>query len=200
MIGIIDYGMGNLKSIFKAIRYLGYQVKLVKEPADLKSVSGMILPGVGAFPKAMENLKKLGYPTMIKTMIKQGKPILGICLGMQLLFARGYEGMAVSGLEILPGEVRRIKSAENLKIPHMGWNRLQIKKHPLWQGLSSESFMYFVHSYALQQMTADVIGTTFYGQEIPVAVAHNNVLGVQFHPEKSGREGLMILNNFGRML
>lgn len=200
MIGIIDYGMGNLKSIYNAIKYLGYPVKLVKEPRELMTVAGVILPGVGAFPKAMENLREKGFPAGIKMVIEQGKPFLGICLGMQLLFTRGYEGIEVAGLQILPGEVRKIQPTGSLKVPHMGWNRLQLREHPLWQGLSFHPFMYFVHSYALSQITAEVIATTDYGQEISVAVAEKNIFGVQFHPEKSGSDGLMILNNFGRMI
>ena len=200
MIGIIDYGMGNLKSIVNAINYLGFQVKLVKEPRELMTVAGVILPGVGAFPKAMKNLIDQGFPAVIKTVVKQGKPFLGICLGMQLLFMRGYEGNEVAGLEIIPGEVKKIQPEGRLKVPHMGWNCLKLKEHPLWQGLSLKPYMYFVHSYALSQMTSEVIATADYGQEIPVAVAERNVFGVQFHPEKSGSDGLMILNNFGRMI
>ncbi|AZR74029.1 imidazole glycerol phosphate synthase, glutamine amidotransferase subunit [Anoxybacter fermentans] len=199
MIGIIDYGMGNLKSIRKAMEYLNYPVKMITRPEEIQKMSGLILPGVGAFPKAMENLIRNGFVEAIKYAIDQGKPFLGICLGMQLLFEVGYEDQKASGLGFLSGEVKRLKGG--VKIPHMGWNRIYCKvEHPLWQGLSKEPYMYFVHSYALSEMTDDVIATTIYGEEIPVAVARENIMGVQFHPEKSGDEGLRILKNFGEMV
>ncbi len=199
MIGIIDYGMGNLKSIYKAMEYLGYSVKLITKPEEFKKVNGLILPGVGAFPKAMENLYKSGLIDEMRNVIDQGKPFLGICLGMQMFFEMGYEDQPVEGLGLLAGEVKRLK--DGVKIPHMGWNRLNFKvDHPLWQGLSSEPYMYFVHSFVLNRMTEDVIGTAIYGEEISVAVARNNIMGVQFHPEKSGEEGLKILRNFGELI
>ncbi len=199
MIGIIDYGMGNLKSIYKAMEYLGYSIRFVTKPNELKEVSGLILPGVGAFSQAMENLNKVGLVEEIQNVAVQGKPILGICLGMQLLFEIGYEGQRTEGLGLLSGGIDKLK--KGVKIPHMGWNRLHCKtNHPLWVGLSAEPYMYFVHSFALNQMTEDVIGTTIYGEEIPVAVARNNLMGVQFHPEKSGEEGLRILRNYGELI
>ncbi len=199
-VGIIDYGMGNLKSIYKAMEYLGYRVKIIETPDALLNVDRIILPGVGAFPRAMENLAAGGFINEMKLAIDQGKPFLGICLGMQLLFEKGYEDREVAGLGILQGEVKRLDT--KLKIPHMGWNRLCMRgrTHPLFARISSAPYMYFVHSFALSQLTDDVIGYTVYGKELGVAVARNNVFGVQFHPEKSGEEGLRILRNFGEMV
>lgn len=201
MIGIIDYGMGNLKSIYKAMEFLGYEVKLVTRSEELAQVQGIILPGVGAFPGAMENLNRGGFVQAIRESVDTGTPFLGICLGMQLLFQWGYEGgEKCPGLAILPGEVTELQV--ELKVPHMGWNQLERVRqdHPLWNGLSEGANLYFVHSFALNQMTEDVIGTTDYGRKIPIAVARENVMGVQFHPEKSGQSGLQILRNFGGMV
>lgn len=199
MIGIIDYGMGNLKSVSRALEFLEYPAQIVDSPDQLEKMSGLILPGVGSFPKAMENLIGSGFIPSLKREISTGKPLLGICLGMQLLFQMGYEEEPVEGLGLLKGQVKRLTG--DLKIPHMGWNRLICKKdHPLWEGLTDQPYLYFVHSFALDQITPDVIGTTIYGEELPVAVARDNLMGVQFHPEKSGEDGLKILRNFGEMI
>ncbi len=199
MIGIIDYGMGNLKSIYKAFEFLGYPVKFITSPDGLDGLSGAVLPGVGAFPEAMDNLTGAGFPEAIKGFIKSGRPFLGICLGMQLIFELGFENKKRAGLGLLPGQINSIKG--EVKVPHMGWNRLEISRpHFLWKGLSPEPYLYFVHSYVLDSITQDVIGTTNYGKTIPAAVARDNVIGLQFHPEKSGNEGLIILKNYGEML
>lgn len=199
MIGIIDYGMGNLKSIYKAFEHLGYPVKFISKPGDFNDLKGLVLPGVGAFPEAMKNMIKSGLSSTIKEYAASGKPLLGICLGMHLLFEKGYENEVVNGLGLLPGEIKNLSGG--VKIPHMGWNMLTItRSHPLLQGLSINPYVYFVHSYVLSKKNSNVIGTTTYGKVIPVAVADKNIMGLQFHPEKSGDEGMTILKNFGAML
>lgn len=199
MIGIIDYGAGNLNSICKAWEYLGYNTEIIKKNKDTKKYEALILPGVGAFPEAMERLKENNLITFINKFIETKKPMLGICLGMQLLFEWGYEDEKTKGLDFLPGEI--IKMKDDKKIPHMGWNELEIlKEDPLFNGLPKNPHFYFVHSYQLKEITKEVIAVTEYGEKIPAVVKKGNIIGLQFHPEKSGQNGLKLLENFGRLI
>jgi len=198
MIAIIDYGVGNLRSVQKAFEFLGYSAIVTNKPDEVIEASHVVLPGVGAFGNAMESLKRTDMIDTIFKVIKQGKPFLGICLGMQLLFDRSFEGGIHTGLQLIPGEIKKIPEKPGLKIPHMGWNKLTYSQNPLFEGLGNEPYVYFVHSYYLKtQNTQYVIGTVNYGNEIPVAVNRNNIFGLQFHPEKSGNIGLQIIKNFG---
>ena len=198
MIAIIDYGVGNLRSVQKAFEFLGYSAIVTNKQDEVIEASHVVLPGVGAFGNAMESLKRTDMIDTIFKVIKQGKPFLGICLGMQLLFDRSFEGGIHTGLQLIPGEIKKIPEKPGLKIPHMGWNKLTYSQNPLFEGLGNEPYVYFVHSYYLKtQNTQYVIGTVNYGNEIPVAVNRNNIFGLQFHPEKSGNIGLQIIKNFG---
>lgn len=204
-IAIIDYGMGNLKSVQKAFKTLDLNAIITSSKEEIKSSDKIVLPGVGAFRDAIKELNESGLSETIKEVVKEGKPLLGICLGMQLLFDKSYEYGEYEGLKILPGEIVKFKEEEmqlvdgaHLKIPHMGWNNLSIHKEgPLFTGIKNQSCVYFVHSYYLQT-TADIISaTTDYGMEIAVAAQKDNIFATQFHPEKSGQVGMQILRNFG---
>jgi glutamine amidotransferase len=199
MIAIIDYGMGNLRSVQKGFEYVGCKAEITNEPGKILRAEKVVLPGVGAFSDAMDNLREMGMIDVIYEIINIGKPFLGICLGMQLLMDRSNEGGSFEGLGIIKGEVKRIPPAPGLKIPHMGWNELRFKPGSLlFAGLQPNVDVYFVHSYYVDtQYSEAVIGTTDYGRKITGAVKKGNVTGVQFHPEKSGDAGLQILRNFG---
>jgi len=198
MIAIIDYGMGNLRSVQKAFEYIGHQAVITQEPKRILSADKVVLPGVGAFADAMGNLRRMGLIETIEELVARKKPLLGICLGMQLFFEKSCEGGFCRGLSLIPGEIKKIPQALGLKVPHMGWNLLSYKQSPLFEGLGRSPYVYFVHSYYLETSYQEfVIGTTRYGKEIPVAVNRNRLYGVQFHPEKSGEVGLKILKNFG---
>lgn len=194
-LAIIDYGMGNLRNVQKAFTKLGISSIITNQAEVILKADAVILPGVGAIKDAMETLDQSGLSDTIRDCIKQGKPFLGICLGMQLLFEKSYENGIHKGLGILPGEI--VKLDVPLKVPHIGWNTLEItKQEPLFHTIPQQSFVYFVHSYYLET-TADVVSAyTDYGKPIAIAVQHGNVYGVQFHPEKSGEVGLEILRNF----
>ena len=198
MIAIIDYGMGNLRSVQKAFEYLGNKAVITQQPSEIQKADKVVLPGVGAFRDAMQTIKKKGIDKVLYDVVEQKKPLLGICLGMQMFFEKSYEYGEHKGLGILQGEI--VKLPENVKIPHMGWNSLNIKKKsPLFEGLSEEPYVYFVHSYHLNTEADIVSATTYYGKEIQVAAQKENVFALQFHPEKSGDVGLNILQNFGRL-
>lgn len=199
-IAIIDYGTGNLRSIQKALEYLGFSVEITGDRKTIAGSDGIILPGVGAFPPAMEKLVSSGIDKTIYESVKLNKPILGICLGMQLLFETGYEVKKCEGLGLLKGSVKKIKG--NLKVPHMGWNKLNIDKgSPLFKDIEEGSYVYFVHSfYAEPEERRNLIASTYYGSSLTAAVCEGNIFGVQFHPEKSGKIGLGILKNFGEMI
>ena len=200
MIAIVDYGLGNLSSVQKAFTYLGYQAIVTGNPEALAAAGRGVLPGVGAFGEAMTNLAQGGLIPALQAAVQAGKPLLGICLGLQLLFERSEESPGVTGLSLLPGEVRRIPAAPGLKVPHMGWNVLRYREDPLFRGLSDPCFVYYVHSFYVEPACPEYItGMTFYGRELPVAVRRGRVWGLQFHPEKSGREGLKILKNFAAL-
>lgn len=195
-IGIIDYGMGNLRSVKNAFDFLNCDTVTTTDKAELSKCDALILPGVGAFPDAMKCLHDDKIDEFIRAEIKK-KPLLGICLGMQLLFDRSYEFRLCEGLGLIPGEVVKIE-AGGLKIPHMGWNELKIlNKSKLIDGIKDGSQVYFVHSFmAKAENRQDIICTTEYGVEIPAIVGRGNVYGCQFHPEKSSDIGLRILQNF----
>ena len=190
--------MGNLRSVQKAFEYLGMEAVITEEIEVMQKADKVVLPGVGAFKDAMETIRKKGIDSFLWETVKQQKPLLGICLGMQMFFEKSYEYGEHKGLGILQGEIKRLP--DGVKVPHMGWNSLDIKKKmPLFEGLSQESYVYFVHSYYLQTEADIVSATTYYGKEIQVAAQKDKVFALQFHPEKSGEVGLKILKNFGRM-
>jgi len=198
MIAIIDYGSGNLKSIRNGFHRIGAQALVTKDEEELKKADVMILPGVGAFGTAMENLKK--YEDIIHQHILDEKPFLGVCLGLQVLFSESEESPGITGLDVFSGKVLRFPEtlpANGLKIPHMGWNNLNIQhESPLLEGIGSD-YMYFVHSYYVRPDDEEVVvATVDYGVEVPAVVAQDNVFATQFHPEKSGEVGLEILKNF----
>lgn len=196
---IIDYGLGNLRSVQKGLEYAGARVGISKDPADIKRASGLVLPGVGAF---RDGMKYFGImEKAVGEEVKNSKPLLGICLGMQMLASEGEEGGLTRGLDLIPGRVVRFPHNE-LKVPHMGWNSLKIKKqHPLLRGIQDGSYMYFVHSYYLTTMKKYVLASCKYGVDFPAVISNEeeNVMGTQFHPEKSGEAGLNILKNFVEM-
>lgn len=199
MIAVIDYGAGNIFSVKNALDYLGYENSLTKSAEDIKNADGIILPGVGAFPWAMKMLNESGLVDTIKTEAKK-KPFLGICLGMQLLFDKGYEFEECDGLGLIPGRVDKIEEPD-LVIPHMGWNKLE-KNHdcPLLDGLSDNEYVYFVHSYKAFCEDENLYAYCEYGHKVSALVSDGKtVFGAQFHPEKSGEAGLKILKNFVEM-
>ena len=196
MIAIIDYGMGNLRSVEKAFESLGASCAILSSPVSLPERAGVVLPGVGAFGAAMRNLESGGWVDWIRETVAAGTPFLGICLGHQLLFSESEEGGIFSGLGLFPGRVVMLPSS--VRIPHMGWNRLHlIGTTPLFTGIPEGSFVYFVHSYYVEpEDPAVVAATASYGVEFAASVGRKNVFGVQFHPEKSQAVGLRILKNF----
>lgn len=198
MIAVIDYGMGNLRSVQKAFEFLGFQAVITDNETEVLKADKIVLPGVGAFSDAIKTLKKTGIDEIIKEAAKEKKPVLGICLGMQMLFDKSYENGEHKGLGVLEGEIVKLPQGE--KIPQIGWNSLDIKmESPLFKGLPKEAYVYFVHSYYLQTKAPIVSATCFYGSEIAVAAQKDNIFALQFHPEKSGDTGLKILENFGRI-
>lgn len=198
MIGIIDYGRGNLRSVEKALARLEFPAKIMTDAAELQGVDGIILPGVGAFADAMAALTEQGWIEPLRQYAASGRPFLGICLGMQVLFEVGEEHGEHQGLGLLAGRV--VRFPEGRKIPHMGWNNLR-QENPslLLEGIPDESFFYFVHSYLAVPENPEVIaGTCEYGVRFPALVGQGNVWGAQFHPEKSSPWGLKLLENFGK--
>lgn len=198
MIGIIDYNMGNLASVYNACHLLDAKASIVKDPNELKKFDRVILPGVGAYGDAMEHLIETGMNEAVYEFAKTGKPMIGICLGMQLLFESSQEFGHSNGLGLIDGEVVKFdksKMHEDFKIPHMGWNTIVNKEHPLFEGLHNP-YLYFVHSYHAVTSEKNVIGTTTYGYEFVSAVNKDNIFGFQPHPEKSHNNGLKILKNF----
>ncbi len=201
MIAIIDYGMGNLRSVQKGFARVGCEALVTQDPAAVESAPAVVLPGVGAFADAMENLKKAGMIEVIQRVVAAGKPFLGICLGQQLLFDTSEEFGNTQGLAIFPGKVRRFPEGQ-LKVPHMGWNQaVKQKASPLLKGIPDGSAFYFVHSYYVEPADPELTIThTEYGLPFASVVGRNNVFGIQFHPEKSSDLGLRILQNFGKLV
>lgn len=198
MIAIIDYDAGNIRSVEKAVAFLGEEAVVTRDKESILHADKIILPGVGAFGDAMSKLKTYGLDVVIRQAVAENIPFLGICLGLQLLFERSEESEGVEGLGILKGEVLRIPEAEGVKIPHIGWNSLRYpRKGRLFEGIPEESYVYFVHSYYLKAQEADIVtAETEYGTLIHAAVEKDNVFACQFHPEKSSDTGLNILKNF----
>lgn len=203
MIVIVDYGMGNLRSVGKAFLSQGISASVTRDQDEISRADGLVLPGVGAFGDCMKNLAEYGLVDPIKEHINSGKPFLGICLGLQLLFKGSEESPDVPGLGVLEGSVVRFSQSEDerLKVPHMGWNRISIKKEiPILAGIPDESWFYFVHSYYPVPKDAGVIAVTSrYGVDFTAAVARDNLFACQFHPEKSSADGLRILRNFAAL-
>ena len=197
-IDIIDFGMGNLQSVRNALERLGCEVKISSDPAALPAADALILPGVGAFGEAMNNLqqRKLIEP-LRSAVLDEGKPLLGICLGMQLLADGSEERGNYRGLSLISGQVREIPVFGGLRLPHIGWNGVSVRKRdPLFRDIRDGGAFYFVHSYHFESDPAYVAGVTDYGTEITAAVQKERILGVQFHPERSQRKGLRLLRNF----
>ena len=200
MIAIIDYGAGNLQSVEKALRHLGCQCQITADPGELAAAQAAVLTGVGAFGDAMGQLRARGLEESIRQFVSSGKPFLGICLGLQILFEESEESPGVKGLGLLRGRVLRLPKESGLKIPHIGWNSLSVgKPGGLFAGVEGEPYVYFVHSYYLRAEEDVVTATAEYGTTIHAAVQKGNLLACQFHPEKSGQVGLSLLENFKAM-
>lgn len=199
MIAIIDYGVGNLRSVEKAMHYIGAEAKITSDKDEILSADAVILPGVGAFAEAMDRLKETGLDNVIKKVISDNKPFFGICLGMQLLFDSSEEGgEMVEGLKIFKGKIKRLPQKPGLKVPHMGWNKIEFNnKLKIFNEIKDNAYFYFVHSYYLDSKQREiVIGQTEYGIKFDVAIQSGNVFATQFHPEKSGNWGIKMLENF----
>lgn len=199
MIAIIDYGVGNLRSVEKAFEYIGCDTVITSDRKTILQADAVVLPGVGAFADAMENLGKADMIGVVKEVVSKNTPFLGICLGMQLLFDYSEEGGEnVKGLGIFKGSIKQLPVDKGLKVPHIGWNLLKLKDNcPIFDGLPENPYVYFVHSYYLAADDRDIVkATADYGIEFDAAVGRGNVFAVQFHPEKSGEVGLSMLRNF----
>jgi len=193
---VVDYGAGNLRSVERALCALGFEPLVTNDPTEVLAARALILPGVGAAGHIMNSLRELELDDPIREFIADGKPFLGVCMGMQVLMDRSDEDGGQECLGVFPGRVSRIEA--DLKIPHMGWNSVhQVASHPVWNGIPDETYFYFVHSFAVRPTQADItMATTDYGGAFPSAIGHDNVFGTQFHPEKSGSLGLRIYRNF----
>ncbi len=194
-IAIIDYGLGNLRSVKKAIEKINGKATITKDKSSLIDSDGIIIPGVGAFADGIKNLKP--YEKEIQYALRENKPVLGICLGMQLSLTKSYEGKRErEGLDIVSGEV--VSLPEKVKVPHMGWNNIKIRKnHKIFNGLSKNPYFYFVHSYYTNtESKKDILAECRYGIDFPAVISRKNYIGVQFHPEKSGKDGLKLLKNY----
>lgn len=202
MIAVIDYGAGNLQSVKKALDFIGCENIATANADEIANADGLILPGVGSFGDAMASLRERGLDKVIESEVKKGKPLFGICLGLQLLFEESEESPNVKGLGLLKGKIRKIPKQEGIKVPHMGWNSLEIKnKSGIFENVNDGEFVYFVHSYYLTaDNESDVSARTFYSVPIDAAVCHENISAVQFHPEKSGECGLKMLRSFAKMV
>jgi glutamine amidotransferase len=199
-IAILDYGMGNLRSVEKALERVGVEATITARPDEARAADGLILPGVGAFPAAMRPVRELRLDALVAERLEAGVPVLGICLGMQLLFSASSEKEGAEGLELMPGEVGPLE-APGLKVPHIGWSPVRWERStPLTEGLDSGVPFYFVHSFTPRpRERRDVLGTAEYGERFPCAVERAPLYGVQFHPEKSSVAGLRLLSNFSRI-
>lgn len=198
MIAIIDYDAGNLKSVEKAFISLGQEILVTRDSSEIVEAEKIVLPGVGSFGDAMNNLDRLGLVDTIKTVVHKGTPFLGICLGLHLLFEKSEEAPDVEGLSLLEGEILKIPAQEGLKIPHMGWNSLDVKQgSKLFEGIETPPYVYFVHSYYLKAADENIVSaSTEYSTHIHASVEKDNLFACQFHPEKSSTVGLKMLSNF----
>lgn len=198
MIAVIDYGAGNIQSVYKALKHIGCEAVVTRDKNIIMKADGTILPGVGSFGDTMDTMNKYKISNTVTDYIKSGRPFLGICLGLQLLFPSSDESPEAEGLNIFRGSITKIPSGEGLKIPHMGWNSLDIKKKDgIFKGIADNSYVYFVHSYFLDAADKSIVSAqTNYGITIDAAISKDNVFATQFHPEKSGETGLKILKNF----
>ncbi|HEY3366843.1 MAG TPA: imidazole glycerol phosphate synthase subunit HisH [Symbiobacteriaceae bacterium] len=200
-IAIVDYNVGNLPSVQKAFAAVGYDTEVTSDPAVIAAADGLVLPGVGAFAEGMKNLVAAGLVEPVKAYAASGRPLLGICVGLQLMFEVGEEFGETPGLGLFPGRITRLPST--VKLPQIGWNLVEpeLPAHPIFDGLAEPYYAYFVHSFAAEGCDpADVAALTDYGRFFPSVVARGNLIGVQFHPEKSSRAGLTMLANFGRIV
>ena len=208
MIAVIDYGVGNLFSLLSSLNYVGLDTKLTNNIEEIKNAKGIILPGVGAFRDAIGNLEKYGLKETLISEAKKGKPFLGICLGMQMLFEKSYEYGEYEGLGLINGTVEEIKKYisknSDLKIPHMGWNSLAVndgfKDDKILKDVNDNEYVYYVHSYFAKTDMKNIVAYSEYGTKIPGIVKNENVYGMQFHPEKSGDTGLKLLKNWGELI
>jgi len=200
MIAIVDYGMGNLRSVQKGFESLGYQAEITRDIRTILGASGVVLPGVGAFNACMENLRRYGLVEPIREVVRQKRPFLGICLGFQLLFSESEEFGPQKGLDLFPGRVVGFRPENGLKVPHMGWNRIEKKKQsPFLDGISDGDYVYFVHSFYVAPEDVSLVATTTpYGGSFASSIATDYLFACQFHPEKSQKIGLRILANFAR--
>jgi glutamine amidotransferase len=199
MIAIADYGIGNLGSVTKAFRRCGAEVRLTGDPGELRAADAVVLPGDGAFAATMDEIESRGLVPVLRETVVRGKPLLGICIGMQLLFEESEEHGLTRGLAFLPGRVRRFEG--DLPVPHMGWNELRPRRpHPMLDGLAAGSYVYFVHSYYCDAPDDVVIASSDYGREFAAVVGRGSVVGVQFHPEKSQEVGLRMVEGFVKMV
>ena len=200
MIAIIDYGMGNLRSVQKGLEHVGFKAVVTRDVSEIDAARGVVLPGVGAFSACMENLGKFGLIEPIQKIVRRKKPFLGICLGLQLLFSESEEFGKQKGLDLFAGKVVGFHAEENLKVPHMGWNRIEKKKEsPFLEGIVSGDYVYFVHSFYVVPDESSIVATkTDYGNSFVSSIATDRLFACQFHPEKSQELGLRILANFGR--
>ncbi|MFH0958097.1 MAG: imidazole glycerol phosphate synthase subunit HisH [Pseudomonadota bacterium] len=201
MIVIVDYGMGNLRSVQKGFERVGSDALVSRDIKDIKSADKLVLPGVGAFPECMKNLAGFDLVGPIIDFLGSGKPFLGICLGLQLLFEESEEFGLNEGLKVIPGRVKAFSRDMGLKIPHMGWNQVIFKKEvPIFEGIADGSFFYFVHSYFVEpDLESDIATETDYGLTFTSAIARGQIFALQFHPEKSQGNGLKVLRNFSRL-
>ena len=199
IVGIVDYGMGNLDSVTRAVYECGGNPVVVRDPSELSAAAAVILPGVGAFAKGMENIAARGFArALLDDVVAAAVPLLGLCLGMQLLATRGEEGPGAAGLGVIPGDVVRIQPAGDLRVPHVGWNEVHFRRSSrLFEEIDDGRDFYFVHSFHfVPDSDDDIVAVTPYGSPLVAAVEHRNVFGVQFHPEKSQRAGFALLRNF----
>ena len=198
LVGVLNLGMGNLRSVSNAIDQLGFDTGLVETPEELDDLSHLVIPGVGSFHTAMRRMREKALVESIHCFVESGRPVLGLCLGMQLLASHGEEGNPTLGLGLVPGRVKRLNSASTPAIPHVGWNSMELQReHPTTREIRSQVDFYFVHSFHfVPSTTDDILGTTEYGSHFVAGVARGNVVGFQFHPEKSQRNGLQLIENF----
>ena len=199
MIGVIDYGAGNLRSVCNSLKKLSVNSTLIRSPEDIKGISSIIFPGVGSFGDSSEQLKKQRLFDPIKSWLKEDRPFLGICIGFQMLFEKSDESPNSDGFRIIPGKVVRFPEENLLKVPHMGWNEIKFENSsdPIWQGIKTSTHFYFVHSYYPEPLESNSVSSiTSYGLEFASSVRCGNIFGTQFHPEKSQAAGLKLISNF----